>query len=1291
MSTSSDRLEVQITAQDAGASTAFTGIINRVEALERRFGTLKSEASNAGQALESSFNKSGSGINIASEATSGFASNLRNLSSHANIASDALGKIGINGGAGVQALGGLSQTIESIGGAVPALLAVGAGIAAISAAFEFMKGAVDAAARWQSTMTVLGATIRAQGGDWNALKGSVEAWADVQERTTTFSRDEAVGALKTLVASGMTLADAQKSVRVAEDASAASGKSLQEVTMGLMQAEHGRTRILAQLGIGTRESMKAGMSYNQVLSQIEQHMSGAAAASAATYSGRVAQLGHAFETLQEKIGTGLLPILTQAVEGLINFVESLEQQFARAKDAGQQFYDKYKTLFDDLRAVIEVLGVAIRAALDVMVTQWKTAFDLIKGVVLVALDIIQGVIKTATDDIKGVFAVFGDILTGNWSKMWADLKATQRNVLNDLKSMLGSAWTDITNMLGSIWGNTLTMFGNFGSNMIAIAESVAQKIAAVLGGLAKAFGDATFGDPTKVVSDIGGGFQAAGRVAGPALKPWGFGGDAISSLGSGFTSHVATPNNPADTNTHVTARVGGPIGGGSGHKGSGGAAPYTPTMLSMPGSAPVDAISAQQSKMQDAIKGLAQSEVSYQNAIKLATTAQEKDAAETALRIKVDADRQAQIKLLVAAIAQEEQQSTTLTAQRDKDRASLAAAVAAYNDHERAMAGETKVTKAQQEEKKKLKAEVDALTKLVHADSKTLDENTAALTRNKSALQAQENKVSEVAAARAAALLQYNTQTQKSMQTMTDEIALYKASIADQIAYWQQRLALVKGDSAQELAQREQLEQKIRDLELQSYKQRQDAYDQFISTWQNREKTWLDGIIKGTTSLKDTLKNIWKTILDDFVQMIEQMILKSALLGQINSSIAGLFGMSAPGGGGGIGSILGSLTGGGGGGGGIGAGVGSLIGVPGGSATSALNVNIAGADSSAASAVGGGGGSLLAMNGGLGGAMLALGGAGMVGSAMGGLMHDSPGNHNAVIGSMLGVGALAGLVGGFSLGGIGAGLGALIASGPAGWALGLGAAILGGGIGGLFGDHTQPATSPDIYNTQAFGQAWANINGAGLNGVAAINANGQSFNEQAQVSQQLGGQGELAFISSWIAKNPTQAKTQLTQQQLQDFTGATTTTLLHDGNWTLNNGVTGNWADISNAANAAVTAILGPNGSAASTTPVFQLTRTYPDYNLANSTAPGAPGTGPTPPGTPGSPGNPGGSGGGIHVQPPGGGGVHIDFSGATIVGPGGMQEVIQKITQAMQQYDSGQIAGSYSNTLAGRGMRGDW
>lgn len=403
-------------------------------------------------------------------------------------------------------------------------------------------------------------------------------------------------------------------------------------------------------------------------------------------------------------------------------------------------------------------------------------------------------------------------------------------------------------------------------------------------------------------------------------------------------------------------------------------------------------------------------------------------------------------------------------------------------------------------------------------------------------------------------------------QKMVDDI---KVKISE-------RQAEIKAENDYELKQ----EQKLTDQMQAENQKRLDHLSQFT----DKAMSFLDSFFnKGKKGTMDLSKAF-----EDMIHTMEQALEKSALMSLLGklfgiptasfgsmfaSNLQSGFGLSGLlGGGGGAGSSLytvgGALSSTG--------GWGELIGMPGAAATSALNVNVAGASSGSglSSLFGGGGGAIspfgaLAIGAGIGGM---IGGMEGVGSGAQG-MHQLWGGVGATAG-VLGAGAL------FS--GMG-GLAGLLAAGPAGWGVLLGGAVLGGLVGGAFGPNWGPASNyPDRSDTSNYGQFvtdWTGTSGS---------FNGQTINPLKQYAGKSNDESQQ-FVT-WALANPNDplAKQLLalgnSQSQL-DITNE------HNGMFTLGDGKQISVTDLENMVNQWQQQTGGKMAI-----PTFSLTHSFPDW-----------------------------------------------------------------------------------------------
>jgi len=219
-------------------------------------------------------------------------------------------------------LGTAAQTFGYAGGS-PLGLGLAAGLvgggAAIGGAFAAAKAAGDE----EQSMRRLAISVTNVGGSYTRAREEIEHFAELQARTTTFGREETIPGLRALVDGGLKLEDAFKVLRVSEDLSAGSGKTLEQTTQALRAAYEGNSRGLVSLGLATKEQIKDGMSFQQVLETVEKRMHGQAEATD-TLEGRTAQFSNAVKQLEVDIGDWLIKSLTDGTTSATKFIQSID-------------------------------------------------------------------------------------------------------------------------------------------------------------------------------------------------------------------------------------------------------------------------------------------------------------------------------------------------------------------------------------------------------------------------------------------------------------------------------------------------------------------------------------------------------------------------------------------------------------------------------------------------------------------------------------------------------------------------------------------------------------------------------------------------------------------------------------------------------------------------------------------------------------------------------------------------------------------------------------------------------
>ena len=695
---------------------------------------------------------------------------------------------------------------------------------------------------------------------------------------------------------------------------------------------------------------------------------------------------------------------------------------------------------------------------------------------------------------------------------------------------------------------------------------------------------------------------------------------------------------------------------------------------------PTNRYATAQKALDEQMRALTDSERGYKIAVDLSTTASGQAAAKSALETKEKSDALQASILLSRAINQETSERKAAEEAVVDQTAATHAVGKAYNTLLDAMNASGHATAAQKLELKELKQVLDEHTKTLHTAQTAVSTLTGEIDKNTAALEAQKQKYEETGKAAAAKALAENVAATKLAEQgvkeradrvtgLVDEEATYKKSLEQQLAYYQARYAASVAAHGLDAGESKKYYDEIIKLEGEQFKKRADAYTTFISTATSIEKTFIDDVISKHKSLRDSLADVWKSILADYVKMIEEMILKSALFKGLNASIAGAFGI-----GGGGGSLFG---------GGASGGIGSVVSLAP-DATKALTGSTSGVDANSVQAV---------LNSSSSSGIIPIAGdaSGMSGSYVKpGLSSGGNAARTAgVVGGALQIGQGLSPGGTFSetLGGVGAAVGSIY-GGPVGAAIG---EVAGSLIGSLFGPHINAYNNPDIKDTQNYAQGLANATGK------QAGANGYTAQADSGILGLTGGVGEIAFTEKLLAqgkdafmKATGESATQY-DQALKIFgastTGAGTISFGKNiGDQTIVGATSGGntqtrYDVIDNLLSDILKGYSAKGGTPGGAAPQFSISRSYPDMNIgklmdsAGAVVAGAATSGH-------------GTMSGVGPVPP----IVLNLTVGTVAGAGGLQQLGEDLAGhigvALGRINGGQIPGGFSSVGAGGRQR---
>ena len=184
-----------------------------------------------------------------------------------------------------------------------------AGVFSATALFNYSKNAVKAFAEDEKAAKSLEIQLKNTG--FAFASPAVEAYINNLQRVTGVLDDQLRPAFQQLLTVTGSITKSQEALNTALDISAATGKSLTEVSAALTRGFSGNTAGLSRLGAGiSKATLKTG-DMDKILSELNQKFSGQAAARLDTYAGKMDLLKVASADASEIIGKSLVEALTK--------------------------------------------------------------------------------------------------------------------------------------------------------------------------------------------------------------------------------------------------------------------------------------------------------------------------------------------------------------------------------------------------------------------------------------------------------------------------------------------------------------------------------------------------------------------------------------------------------------------------------------------------------------------------------------------------------------------------------------------------------------------------------------------------------------------------------------------------------------------------------------------------------------------------------------------------------------------------------------------------------------------
>jgi hypothetical protein len=241
-----------------------------------------------------------------------------------------------------KAVNKLQKSTSKLGRALGVSLSTVAIAAFGRAAVRAFNEDAKAAARLSNVVRNLGLSFE---------QANVEGFIAGLEKSSSIADDSLRPAFQALLTTTGSVAEAQKLLTTAIEASRGSGFDLVSVAEDLSRAYTGNTRGLQKYYLGLSKAQLASMSFEEIQAKINKTFDGANKAYLNTAAGKMEAISIATGNFAETVGGGLVDALITAtgsngVEGLVEKIDSLAQSTVNAINEFQKFAFITKYIFN---------------------------------------------------------------------------------------------------------------------------------------------------------------------------------------------------------------------------------------------------------------------------------------------------------------------------------------------------------------------------------------------------------------------------------------------------------------------------------------------------------------------------------------------------------------------------------------------------------------------------------------------------------------------------------------------------------------------------------------------------------------------------------------------------------------------------------------------------------------------------------------------------------------------------------------------------------------------------------
>lgn len=219
--------------------------------------------------------------------------------------------------------------VANAAGFVSAQAVIGTVSAGIHILAGFVEDSVHAYAESESAQVKLTAALRQHSLATPEVIALYNDLASSFQQTTIYA-DEQINAMEGLLTQvgGIMPSKMRDALKASTDLASGLGIDLQSATMLVAKAAAGHTETLGRYGITVNEAEIATKGFDAVLEAVNRQFGGQATAAIDTYNGRVAQIGNAWNNVQEALGKIILndPLVVQALNRIADAANRADKE-----------------------------------------------------------------------------------------------------------------------------------------------------------------------------------------------------------------------------------------------------------------------------------------------------------------------------------------------------------------------------------------------------------------------------------------------------------------------------------------------------------------------------------------------------------------------------------------------------------------------------------------------------------------------------------------------------------------------------------------------------------------------------------------------------------------------------------------------------------------------------------------------------------------------------------------------------------------------------------------------------